>query len=115
PEEADTFEGGIRFENDLIFASLTLYRQTIDDVIYAVGGVRDNGGELETTGYETTVGFHQNGWLGSLTVSEADPELNGETLSDNEIGLGTAYGRLWTAQLAYTVAPIDLDIGWLSQ
>jgi len=121
PEVADKFEAGVAYDNGQIFASATVFRTRIDDVIgnnsLAGGGgtVRDNLGVLETEGYEARLGFRYEAFSAALGVSHAKPELNGDLVGDAALGLGTAYGRRWTLDLRYAFEQIDVTAGWFSE
>jgi hemoglobin/transferrin/lactoferrin receptor protein len=110
-EPADRIEGGLQYDDEKIFSQAAVYRQNIDDVIAAVGGVRDNRGELEVFGYEASIGSRWNDFTASLGVAESFPELNGATLNDNNVGLGTAYARTWNLDLNYAFPEQRLSFG----
>lgn len=111
PEVAGNGEIGFEYTRGAFTVAGTAYRQKIRDVI---GGTspRGNLGDLVTTGYDLSVGFRHRDFHGSVAVSEASPELNGQPLVDNDTGLGTAYGRTWNAVLGYELRPARIQFGW---
>lgn len=116
PEEATNTEVGLSYTHGAFIFAATLYQQEIDDVIINSSlnqpGFRGNGGTLEVTGYDLSAAARFGGFNASLAVSESDPELNGTTLHDFDFGLGTAYGRTWTADLSYVFEQVPLRLGW---
>ncbi|MFP4261362.1 MAG: TonB-dependent receptor domain-containing protein [Opitutales bacterium] len=115
PETADKWEAGLSYDDGQLFASATVFRTRIDDVITNSGNTRENAGELETEGYEARLGFRYEAFTAALGVSYAEPELNGALVADTALGLGTAYGRRWTLDLRYDFRETDLQVGWFSE
>jgi hemoglobin/transferrin/lactoferrin receptor protein len=116
PEEATNAEAGLSYTHGAYTFAATVYRQEIDHVIVNSSlnqpGFRGNGGTLEVTGYDLSAAARFGGFNASLAVSESSPELNGTTLNDFDYGLGTAYGRTWTADFSYVFAQVPLRLGW---
>ena len=112
-EKADNFEGGVRFDNETIYANGAFYHQRIRDIIASNGGPRTNVGNLETWGYEFSVGGRYQGFNAGIGVGKAHPTLNGTPLNDTSFGLGSAYGRTWNGNVGYTFEELRLSLGWL--
>ena len=115
-EQATNGEIGLSYAHGPFTFAATVYRQEIDDVIVNSSldqpGFRGNGGKLKVNGYDLSAAARFGGFNASLAVSEADPELNGATLTDFSFGLGSAYGRAWTANFDYAFSEVPVRIGW---
>lgn len=115
-EQATNAEVGLAYSRGPFTFAATIYRQEIDDIIVNSSlndpGFRGNGGKLVVDGYDLSAAARFGGLNASLAVSHADPELNGATLSDVSFGLGSAYGRAWTAALSYEFATAPVQLGW---
>lgn len=114
PEYAHNVEVGFQYSRGIFFLSGTVYKQTIKDVIYNSGGIRDNQGDMEVIGFDLNAGLQLGNFTASLAVSESNPEINGNNLVDTDFGLGTAMGRAWSGNLEYQVEPVRLSLGWNS-
>lgn len=110
-EWSENMELGFQFDNGLYFLNGTIYQQQIDDVIIA-RGVRDNAGQLKVRGYDFALGFRREQLRSSVGVSYSNPELDGDSLIDTDFGIGTSYGRTWTANTAYTLPELQMEFGW---
>ncbi|MDQ8192834.1 TonB-dependent receptor [Coraliomargarita sp. SDUM461004] len=115
-EEADNFELGVAYENDGYFARATYYIQHIDNYIDLVsngsGGYDwGNAGDARVEGYEIEIGKEWEDVRLSFGVWEADNSLNGDRLTDGNLGLGTSIGRTWTAKLDYALPQYRLNTG----
>lgn len=114
-QTAQNIDLGVRYDSGNWFANGSVFQQTIDDVLATPAGVRTNSGKLESWGYTLEGGYHNGPFAASLAVVQSFPELNGEELNDNDLGLGTATGRAWNATLDYTFEQARLNLGWSAQ
>ncbi len=112
PEKATNAEFGFQYDNGQFFANGTYYKQKVRNVIGSSDGIRENLGELEVDGWDFAVGLREGNFTSSLGVSDSDPELNGADLTDNNIGLGTAFGRAWNANAEYRLPEKQIALGW---
>ncbi|WP_045855532.1 TonB-dependent receptor domain-containing protein [Teredinibacter purpureus] len=107
-EKADNIELGIAYEKNNMFARATLYEQNIEnfiDVEYTGGdvwGYWRNVGDAKVEGYEFEAGYNFDNITATLGVWDADNTLNGEPLSDRNMGLGTTIGRTWLGALEFS-------------
>ncbi|MCF3649292.1 TonB-dependent receptor plug domain-containing protein [Synoicihabitans lomoniglobus] len=115
-EQATNGEFGLSYTHGVFTFAATVYRQEIDDVIVNSSlnepGLRGNGGKLKVDGYDLSAAARWGGFNASLAVSQSDPELNGSPLTDVSFGLGSAYGRAWTAAFDYTFNDVPVRLGW---
>ncbi len=114
-QTAENIDLGFRYDQGNWFANGSIFRQTIDDVLATPDSLRTNAGELESWGYTLEGGYHDGPFAVSLSVVESFPELNGEELNDNDLGLGTATGRAWNATIDYTFEEARVRLGWSAQ
>ena len=118
PERADNTELGFSWDRDGYFVRGTVYEQEIEDFIDAefsgplpVWGYWRNVGTAEVEGYELETGYRADTWSVSVGVWDAENELDGEPLADNNLGLGTNIGRTWLGRFEMDVAPLNGSVG----
>lgn len=116
-EKADNLEFGVSFERDGLFARGTWYQQHIDnfiDIEYVGGdvwGYWRNIGNAKVEGYELEAGYANRNLFLSVGMWDADNTLNGEPLSDVNLGLGTRIGTTWLGKAEYTGLSDRLNLG----
>ncbi|MFC4991408.1 TonB-dependent receptor domain-containing protein [Rubritalea tangerina] len=110
-EKANTLKANIAYDNGSFFASGSIFQQEIKDYINPVAS-RGAGraGDVETKGYEARLGFRKNGFVGSVAVTEATPEINGQK-NVEVYGINVA-GRRWLADLNYNHQDTGLGLGY---
>ncbi|MFC7336905.1 TonB-dependent receptor domain-containing protein [Haloferula chungangensis] len=111
PEESESFEVGVDFDNGDFFGTASVFQTTIDNVIAITGNPRTNIGELETIGYDLGLGYRWNGLTLRAGVSESDPTLNGADI-DNVLGIAAATGRTWVSSIDYSIPDWGVNLGY---
>jgi hemoglobin/transferrin/lactoferrin receptor protein len=112
-EKAYNNEVGINYQYNDFTAGVNYYDSKIKDVIgysYSSRSV-SNLGELTTTGINAYVGYNLDFLSANLSYNQSNPELNGESLTDDSTSLGTSMGDKWILDLAY-YASDTLELGW---
>lgn len=107
-ETANNYEVGFKYDNGTFSFGGEFFYQDIRDVISY--GFVEPLGDIKTVGYSAHVGYRRENFTATLAVTEADPELNGETVIYNPYG--SASGRTWVLDLAYNVPDCHLSFGW---
>ncbi|MGJ8640656.1 MAG: TonB-dependent receptor domain-containing protein [Opitutaceae bacterium] len=107
-EEAETLKLSFNYDDGSIFASGSIFKQEIENYLYPTG--TGSFGDIESDGYELTVGARQNGFYGSVGVSYADPEVDGYDYND-DLGIVVA-GRRWLADFGYVATHDDGSFYW---
>ncbi|WP_434361010.1 TonB-dependent receptor [Parasalinivibrio latis] len=110
-EEAENYELGVIYRLDGFQFAVKGYRTTIDN---AVGNGVSNLGKLETEGFIARVGYVVDKLDASLSYSKSSPELNGDPLNDDSLGLGVDVGDSWFAKVNYAYSD-QLDFGWTGE
>ncbi len=116
-EESDNIEFGFKYEGSNFAASGEIFKQTIENaqIISGSQGVRYSfKDEVEVKGYALRMAYFWDSLTLNAGVAHSKPELGGEPLASGDMGLGTAYGRTWTAGVEYQ-ARHDLTVGWNSR
>ena len=114
-QTAENLDIGVRYDDGRFFGSASLFQQRIDDVIAFGATTRTNVGDLEAWGYNIEAGARFGGFTARIGVTESNPELNGNELTDISFGLGTCMGRSWNANIDYTFEAIRLSLGWSAE
>lgn len=116
-EKADNLEFGVSFERDGFFARGTWYKQNIEnfvDVEYVgtpVWGYWRNIGDAKVEGYEIEAGYATRDLFLSVGMWDANNTLNGQPLTDANMGLGTRIGTTWLGKAEYTGLSERLSLG----
>lgn len=111
PEKAENAELGVRYDNGSLFASASVFRTKINNVIPIVDNPRTNIGDLESDGYELMLGYRCNGFSARVGVSESNPSLDGQDI-DVINGIAVATGTSWVAALDYTHPDWGISCGY---
>nr|WP_235676607.1 TonB-dependent receptor [Vibrio sp.] len=118
-EQASNTELTVEYAHAGVFGLLTVFKSDIDNVVSAVGSPGpmgeswyDNVGELETTGFNVTLGKAWEDTKLSVTYSHTDPELNGKPLDDSNFGLGTSFGDSVLVDASYHLYDNKIVLGW---
>ncbi|MEH0724261.1 TonB-dependent receptor domain-containing protein [Vibrio alginolyticus] len=121
-EEASNTELTVEYAHAGVFGLLTVFKSDIDNVVSAVGSPGpmgeswyDNVGELETTGFNATLGKSWEDAKLSVTYSHTDPELNGKPLDDSNFGLGTSFGDSLLVDASYHLYDNKIVLGWIGK
>ncbi|WP_175514075.1 TonB-dependent receptor domain-containing protein [Oceanisphaera psychrotolerans] len=110
-EVADNYELGAIYRYGNLTLTTTAFVSHIDDVVGRSSGMITNLGDLKTRGFTAGIGYDWERVSASLSYSQARPELDGEPLSDGNMGIGTSIGDTWVANLDFQ--PVDsVDLGW---
>lgn len=115
-EKVTNSEIGLEYENsDGLTWSASVYKSTIDDVIQdkIAGDVfYENVGELETEGFELSMGYQWSDLAIQAGFSHNDISLNGNDVEGYEAnGLGNARGDTLNLGLTYLLTD-SLELGW---
>ena len=117
-EIAENYEIGFTYDDNSLFFGLELFHQEINDVLdYGPRGAPYeimNIGDLEADGFSAHAGYRFDNLTFTLSVSQSEPELNGEPVTDGT-GIANSSGRTWVADLNYEVPQANLRLGWLSR
>ncbi|MDA7746796.1 TonB-dependent receptor [Psychromonas sp.] len=112
-EKAYNSEIGVNYYHRGFSAGLNYFDTKIKDTIaysYTTRTVT-NVGELTTNGINAYVGYDIDFLSTKLSYSQANPELDGEALTDDSTSLGTSMGNKWVLDLTY-YATSTLEFGW---
>ena len=116
-ERAENTEIGFNWLTGNWQVSATGYWSEIKDVVGETD-VRPrelaNLGDLKTKGFTARVGYTWQGVVAGLSFNHSRPELNGEPLSDDTKGIGTAIGDTWVADVSYQVLD-GLELGYVGR
>lgn len=116
PEVAENIELGFRFQSGQFSASGEIFQQDIENAQVTSPTARQSYKDLvEADGYALRVGYQIDTLSLNIGVSETEPTIGGEPLSSGDMGLGTAYGRTWTAGAEYQFVDAGVTIGWNSR
>ena len=121
PEQVNNTELGLEYQNGGFLAKASVYKMSIDDVIYdqqGAGAAHQDGtyyeniGEIESTGFELLLSQQWQQVLVTSTFSSNDSEINGEVIEGYEHnGLGNSRGDTFTLDVAYNITD-SIDVGW---
>ena len=111
-ERATNYEVGFTYDDNSLFFGLELFRQYIDDVITDPS---TNAGDLKADGYTAYLGYRYEGLTAKLTVTDSNPELDGDELYTSTQGIGFKSGRTWLLDLNYDIPEANLRLGWISK
>ncbi|WPJ94156.1 TonB-dependent receptor [Coraliomargarita algicola] len=107
-EVATNYELGFNYEANNFSFGVEVFDQKIEDVVNYSDG--DTLGDIKTQGYSAHFGYSFNQWYAQISVSEADPELDGETVIYSSYA--SASGRTWVFELDYAFENADASLGW---
>lgn len=113
PEKAYNNEVGVNYRINAFSMGANLFASTIEDAIgysYSSRTV-DNLGDLTTDGVNAYIGYDVSFLSSRLSYSYANPELDGEALTDDSTSLGTSMGAKWVFDSVYYAAD-GLEFGW---
>ena len=125
PETVENIEASIEYSANNLNAKLSVYRSSLDDVIfegYEGNAVFNNIGTLDTSGIEFDVAYRWNEVDLFLGFSTADTELKPRDDLYNVsyssidingyefVGLGNSRGDTWVAGADYDISP-DVSVG----
>ncbi|MBJ2137475.1 TonB-dependent receptor [Paraglaciecola chathamensis] len=125
PETVENIEASIEYSANNLNAKLSVYRSSLDDVIfegYEGNAVFNNIGTLDTSGIEFDVAYRWNEVDLFLGFSSADTELKPRDDLYNVsyssidingyefVGLGNSRGDTWVAGADYDISP-DVSVG----
>jgi hemoglobin/transferrin/lactoferrin receptor protein len=114
-ERAFNNEVGVNYYFNGFSAGVNYFNSKIEDTIgysYSSRTVT-NVGELTTTGINAYLGYDLDFLSMNLAYSQANPELDGEALTDDNTNIGTSMGDKWVMDLTY-FASDSLEFGWTS-
>jgi hemoglobin/transferrin/lactoferrin receptor protein len=111
PEVAYNYEIGLNGRAGGFEFNLEGYYEEIQGYIGYLD--RTNLDDVKIPGYSGSIGYHWDMLVASIGVNESFPEMNGETLvNEDNIGLGAASGRTWITRLEYLFPTKGVTLGW---
>lgn len=113
PEKAYNNEVGVSYRVNEFSVGANYFASTIEDAIGYSYDSRTiaNLGDLTTSGVNAYVGYDNRFLSSRLSYSYANPELDGEALTDDSTSLGTSMGAKWVLDTTY-YASDNLEFGW---
>jgi len=119
PETARNLDVGLEYSRNQYYASLKWFKTAIDDIINPSprNVARTNFGDLESTGYELSVGIKTRSLNVMIGVMDADPEITGVdgSVFDEYVSVNNKTGRVWMGTVDYTFESIGVSLGWYTE
>lgn len=113
-ENVANTEAGLRYVNEHIQLSASIYKSKIDDVIFdQIGGgvFYENIGQLVSDGFELQATYQLDALRLNASYSNNDAKINGNVIEGYEhIGLGNSRGDSWNFSADY-IASDSLELG----
>lgn len=121
-EKANNVELSVNYNDGAFNFKGAVFHMQIDDYISMVfnsaaanPASRQNVGTVKSDGYEIGGGWRSGNFRTGLSMSYANPKLNGADLSDVDFSLGVSTGRTWLFNLGYALPAWNVDLGWNSR
>lgn len=110
-ETAKNTELSVNWSFDNGNISAQIFDSKIEDVVDRQGAVFDNVGNLDNKGFNISANYRFDSITATIGFSRAQPELNGQPLSDRDMNIGTSIGDTLVTSLGYHFNE-DLEFGW---
>ena len=119
PEKAQNIELGLEYAWEVYYVTAKIFRTEVDDLIdpRPRNVARNNIGDLESEGYELSLGARTRSLQLQLGVSQVDPEITTTdgSVYEEYVSVANKTGRVWLANVDYNFEKTGLSVGWTTE